>query len=80
MIKLGVLNSRMKDFYDIWMLARHFEFDGDRMAEAIRRTFEQRGTEITRDMVVFSQPFMDAKQVQWEAFRNRLQPGLGQFR
>jgi len=73
MIKLGVLNSRMKDFYDIWMLSRHFEFDGDQLAEAIRLTFEQRGTDIARDMVVFSQPFMDAKQVEWGAFRNRLQ-------
>jgi len=72
MIKLGVLNSRMKDFYDIWMLSRRFEFDGDQLAEAIRRTFEQRGTDISRGMVVFSQPFIGAKQVQWEAFRNRL--------
>ena len=72
MIKLGVLNSRIKDFYDIWMLSRRFEFDGDRLAEAIRRTFEQRGTDLSRDIVVFSKPFMDAKQVQWEAFRKRL--------
>ena len=73
MVKLGTLNSRMKDFYDIWMLSRQFEFDGGQLAEAIRRTFERRGTEVSRDIVVFSKPFMDAKQVQWEAFRNRLQ-------
>ena len=29
MVKLGMLNSRMKDFYDIWLLSRQFDFDGD---------------------------------------------------
>ncbi len=28
MVKLGMLNSRIKDFYDIWMLSRQFDFDG----------------------------------------------------
>jgi hypothetical protein len=28
MVKLGTLNSRMKDFYDIWLLSRQFDFDG----------------------------------------------------
>ncbi|NOZ53021.1 MAG: nucleotidyl transferase AbiEii/AbiGii toxin family protein, partial [Gammaproteobacteria bacterium] len=34
MIKLEMLNSRMKDFYDIWLLSRQFEFDGSELAEA----------------------------------------------
>ncbi len=34
MVKLGVLNSRMKDFYDIWMLSRAFDFTGETLAEA----------------------------------------------
>lgn len=42
MVKLGKLNSRMKDFFDIWLLAGSFEFDGQTQAEAIRRTFERR--------------------------------------
>jgi len=44
MVKLGVLNSRMKDFYDIWLLSRQFDFDGAKLTEAIRLTFEQRYT------------------------------------
>ena len=28
MVKLGMLNSRMKDFYDIWLMSRRFDFEG----------------------------------------------------
>jgi len=44
MIKLGSLNSRIKDFYDIWLLSRQFEFDPATLTEAIRLTLNQRGT------------------------------------
>jgi predicted nucleotidyltransferase component of viral defense system len=45
MVHLGSLNSRMKDFYDIWWLSRQFEFDDAVLSEAIRETFKNRGTE-----------------------------------
>ncbi len=45
-IYLGDANSRMKDFYDIYTLSRQFDFKGDMLAEAIRLTFKNRGTEI----------------------------------
>ncbi len=35
MVKLGTLNSRMKDFYDIWLLSRQFDFDGPTLAQAV---------------------------------------------
>ncbi len=73
MVKLGLLNSRMKDFYDIWLLSRHFNFEGGMLAEAIRLTFEQRGSVLTEDIVAFDEPFAVAKQVQWTAFRKRMQ-------
>ena len=44
MVKLGLANSRMKDFYDQAILARLFPFDGAQLASAIRATFERRGT------------------------------------
>lgn len=72
MIKLGELNSRMKDFYDIWLLSRQFDFDGVILAEAIRLTFDHRGTALPRVIEAFSQAFIDAKQVQWSAFHKRL--------
>lgn len=73
MVKLGMLNSRMKDFYDIWLLSRQFDFKGTELAQAIRLTFERRGTELPLEIEAFTQPFVDAKQTQWTAFRNRLQ-------
>ena len=73
MVKLDMLNSRMKDFYDIWLLSRQFNFDGAKLAEAIRRTFLQRGTVLPMEIEVFAEPFIVAKQTQWEAFCKRLQ-------
>ncbi len=73
MVKLGELNSRMKDFYDIWLLSRQFDFSGKALAEAIRLTFERRETEIPDIVSAFSEGFISAKQIQWSAFRRRLQ-------
>jgi len=46
MVVLGLANSRYKDFYDLWVLSRAFTFYDDRLARAIRATFDRRGTEI----------------------------------
>jgi len=72
MIKLGALNSRMKDFYDIWLLSRQFEFGGAALAEAVRLTLENRGTEIPEVVIAFTEDFIDSKQAQWAAFYRRL--------
>jgi|GEM_PF-2629019 len=53
MARLGILNSRLKDFYDIWMLSRQYNFEGGRLAEAIRQTFEQRGTILVEPQEIF---------------------------
>jgi hypothetical protein len=73
MVKLGELNSRMKDFYEIWLLSRQFDFDGVSLAEAIRMTFEQRGTVLPIEIKAFDKTFISSKQIQWSAFRKRLQ-------
>lgn len=72
MVKLGELNSRMKDFYDIWLLSRQFEFSGKNMAEAICLTFERRKTKIPDIVLAFSDEFVTMKQIQWAAFHRRL--------
>jgi len=72
MIKLGELNSRMKDFYDIWLLSRQFEFVGADLAEAIRLTLDKRGTVLPDTVSAFSEVFIDQKASQWTAFRKRL--------
>ncbi len=72
MIKLGQLNSRMKDFYDIWLLSRQFEFELSSLAEAVRLTFKQRGTELNEPIDAFSAYFISSHQLMWAAFRKRL--------
>ncbi len=73
MVKLGILNSRMKDFYDIWLMARLFDFDKGSLTEAIRQTFKRRGTPIPLEIEAFSTSFIDAKQIQWTAFWKKLE-------
>ena len=58
MVKLGMLNSRMKDFYDIWLLSRQFDFEGPKLVQAIRRTFERRSTVLPAEIEAFSQSFI----------------------
>ena len=72
MVKRGELNSRMKDFYDIWMLSRHFSFVGTTLAEAIRLTFEKRGTTVPPEIEILRESFLESKQIQWMAFRKKL--------
>jgi predicted nucleotidyltransferase component of viral defense system len=76
MVKLGVLNSRMKDFFDIWLLLRQFDFRGPRLARAIAKTFSLRGTEITMEPIALTTPFSKdpTKAAQWRGFirKNRL--------
>lgn len=77
MVYLGEVNSRMKDFYDIWLLATHFDFDGSILAQAIRETFRWRQTTLPRRPVAFTDAFAKdrEKQAQWAAFigRHRLE-------
>ena len=70
MVKLGALNSRMKDFYDIWFLSCTFDFKGEILAEAIEKTFEKRKTPVNMDAALFDPSFgRDGdKNVQWQGF------------
>lgn len=71
-VALGDINSRMKDFYDIWLLARQYEFKSEILSKAISLTFEKRNTDIKLGVEAFSDRFVASKQAQWEAFRRRL--------
>jgi hypothetical protein len=76
MVKLGELNSRMKDFHDVWYLARHFDFDGTRLAEAVAKTFSNRRTTLQTRPLALTTTFAreDTKQRQWVAFLRRGHP------
>jgi hypothetical protein len=71
MIELGMKNSRMKDYYDIALLARHFVFDGSTLRDAIDATLRRRGRTIPTELptglsdALGSDP---SKATQWKAF------------
>jgi Nucleotidyl transferase AbiEii toxin, Type IV TA system len=70
-VMLGMANSRMKDFFDLWLLSTTFEFDGEILARAIRATFERRRTLLPDTIpTALSAEFHDedSKQKQWKAF------------
>jgi len=71
MVDLGLRNTRMKDFYDVWKLSQQFEFDGETMVEAIRATFSRRQTALPAGVpLALSDKFASdpLKMSQWAAF------------
>ncbi len=71
MALLGLANTRLKDFYDIWVLSRTRELDSDRLARAIAATFARRQTPIPVGIPDALTPAFAAdpgKQRQWAAF------------
>ena len=74
MVKLGELNSRMKDFFDIWLLSRSFDFGGPTICEAIEKTFKRRGTVLPDgEPVALTAEFSGnpEKRTQWAGFIRR---------
>jgi predicted nucleotidyltransferase component of viral defense system len=70
-VHLGMLNSRMKDFYDIWFLAHTFSFDLRILSTALRATFDRRKTALEphRLQTLLAELSGDsAKRTQWHAF------------
>lgn len=75
MVLFGLANTRMKDYYDIWILSRSYAFDAERLSRAIAATFERRGTAIPEelpDALTTSFSTDATKQRQWEAFARDL--------
>jgi hypothetical protein len=74
MVYLRTLNSRMKDFYDVWLLASQFTFDGALLAKAVAATFANRETAIDVAPIAFTPDFTEQASTlaQWTAFRNKL--------
>lgn len=76
-VKLGELNTRMKDFYDLWVLARRFDFDGAVLASAVERTFAHRKTAVPALPVALTPAFAAAagKAAQWTGFLRKARLG-----
>jgi len=74
MCQLGLANTRMKDFYDLVVISRLFEFDADLLRRAVRATFDRRGTPVpTEAPVALTDAFFgdSSKQRQWRAFSSK---------
>ncbi|MBU0671552.1 MAG: nucleotidyl transferase AbiEii/AbiGii toxin family protein [Candidatus Margulisbacteria bacterium] len=70
-VKLGSLNSRMKDFYDLWLMMRRFDFNGLRLTEALKRTFRHRKSQLPEHKPLFAEEMYDKesdRQTLWKAF------------
>ncbi|MEL7668667.1 MAG: nucleotidyl transferase AbiEii/AbiGii toxin family protein [Actinomycetota bacterium] len=75
MVSKGLLNSRLKDYYDIWMLSRTVAFAGGDLTESIAATFERRGTDVPSSRpAVLSGDYTKRpeRMTQWSAFVTRL--------
>ncbi|MCK4765130.1 MAG: nucleotidyl transferase AbiEii/AbiGii toxin family protein [Candidatus Aminicenantes bacterium] len=77
MVMLGIANSRMKDFYDTWIMAGEFEFSGEVLYRAVEATFNRRSTPIfSKAPIALTDTFSGdkIKRTQWNAFlrKNRL--------
>lgn len=77
MVALGMANTRMKDFYDVWFLATRFAFKGPSLASAVKATFACRRTALPEDTpAALTTQFHDDddKRRQWAAFLARTRP------
>lgn len=75
MVVLGIANSRMKDFYDLWMMSKQFEFEGDILTKAIAATFERRNTALGDEIpLALTEEFTrdDAISLRWKNFIYKL--------
>jgi hypothetical protein len=75
MVVLGMANSRMKDYYDVWMLVTRFDLETQRLSRAIQATFARRDTVVPSEIplgltTAFAQD--PGKQRQWQAFARNL--------
>jgi len=69
-VRLGFANTRMKDFYDIWLLIQQFDFDRQELQDIIHQVFKNRGTSIESFPIAFLETFYGhpTKKDRWNAF------------
>ena len=69
-VKFGIVNTRIKDFYDIWYLSQNLDFRGHYLTRAIIKTFQKRNTAIENSASIFRKTFKKdpEKDSQWKSF------------
>ena len=72
MVTLGIANSRLKDFYDLWLISRTFEFEQASLFAAVQRTFERRNTPLpTGTPTGLTDQYAEQWATRWRAYLNR---------
>lgn len=83
MVRRGLLNSRMKDFFDVWVLSRQFDFEGAALTAAVSETFARRDLAVDPLPVAFTSEFAadGTKSAQWRGFlrKGRLEGAPSDF-
>jgi predicted nucleotidyltransferase component of viral defense system len=81
MIQLGELNSRMKDFYDVYILLKNNRVDDAILKEAVANTFERRNTFLKKNPYIFSEEFEQNEQRQtvWNFFLKKIKAEILDF-
>ena len=73
MIRHGELNSRMKDYYDVWLISETFEFESQSLQKAIETTFKNRDTDLPIERPVsLSIEFASASNTRWNNFLKKM--------
>jgi predicted nucleotidyltransferase component of viral defense system len=76
MVSLGDANSRMKDFYDVWICSKHLDFKADTLRQAIEATFKNRETPVpTGEFEALTVAFAVRHRAQWNAFVRKIGEG-----
>ena len=80
-LNLMEVSSRMKDYYDIYYIANHFDFDGQVLVEALRKTFSNRDHTFTIEQFNRMLTFADDKvmQLKWKAFVKKIDTQADDF-
>ena len=81
MLRLSTINSRMKDFYDIFIISDIKDFDGRVLQEAIFSTLQKRGTPLEVNPAVFTRKFIDdeTRLRRWEGYLKRIGKDVMEF-
>ena len=72
MVTLGIANSRLKDFYDLWLISRTFEFDRAGLFAAIQRTFNRLDTPVPTALPTgLTDQYAEQWDARWKAYLGR---------
>ena len=78
LVNLGAINSRMKDYYDLWVLSATLAFRGTALSQALRATFERRATKLPNaELPGLTSVFVVEHEGMWRAFLRRTSLSAG---